>query len=105
MDNPFRPGSVLSREADIIVDLIKRGLPISNYQTGLVEATSANNNKPVNNAHYQKFPEKVKNGNGTHKKSKTQDGETPPGAGLASKDSKVEEVVPKKPKCKCCVIQ
>lgn len=29
MDNPFRPGSELSREADIIVNLIKEGKPIT----------------------------------------------------------------------------
>lgn len=28
-DNPFRPGSELSREADIIVNLIKEGKPIT----------------------------------------------------------------------------
>lgn len=29
VDNPFRPGSELSREADIIVNMIKEGKPIT----------------------------------------------------------------------------
>lgn len=42
-DNPFRPGSELSREAEIIVNLIKEGKPIT--PTG--DITSANNENPI----------------------------------------------------------
>ncbi|XP_027200129.1 uncharacterized protein LOC113794225 isoform X2 [Dermatophagoides pteronyssinus] len=59
-DNPFRPGSELSREADIIVNLIKEGKPIT--PTGdIITATGANNSNvaAVNNSNSQ-TPQKQK---------------------------------------------
>lgn len=56
-DNPFRPGSELSREADIIVNLIKEGKPIT--PTGdIITATGANNSNvaAVNNSNSQMTP-------------------------------------------------
>ncbi|XP_027200078.1 uncharacterized protein LOC113794180 isoform X2 [Dermatophagoides pteronyssinus] len=62
-DNPFRPGSELSREADIIVNLIKEGKPIT--PTGdIVAATSANNSNVAavnnNNNSNSQTPQKQK---------------------------------------------
>lgn len=42
-DNPFRPGSELSREADIIVNLIKEGKPITPTRD-MVDAMAEHNN-------------------------------------------------------------
>ncbi|OTF74201.1 hypothetical protein BLA29_008168, partial [Euroglyphus maynei] len=53
--NPFRPGSELSREADIIVNLIKEGKPIT--PTGDISINNANNNN-LNVANSSQTPKK-----------------------------------------------
>nr|XP_046919749.1 uncharacterized protein LOC124499820 isoform X2 [Dermatophagoides farinae] len=47
-DNPFRPGSELSREADIIVNLIKEGKPIT--PTGDIISANNSNVAAVNDS-------------------------------------------------------
>ena len=59
-DNPFRPGSELSREADIIVNLIKEGKPITPTRemvdNGIISATAVNGT----NGHNAKISEQAK---------------------------------------------
>lgn len=90
MDNPFRPGGELSREAETIVNLIKQGKPITPTK--------------------ETAPDFKTNGklNGTPKSAKPGLVEVEHGIVIPPSDASqlVEQVViKKKPKCKCCVIQ
>lgn len=111
MDNPFRPGSELSREADIIVNLIKEGKPItptrdmvdggdhpqhnSNSTNGLSSSKSAN---------LQSSPPR----NGPSSPAKVAPGVVEVQHGIvvppSDKCPQVEQVTLKK-KRKCCTIQ
>ncbi|KAF7487841.1 hypothetical protein SSS_06178 [Sarcoptes scabiei] len=56
-DNPFRPGSELSREADFIVNLIKEGKPITPTGELMINAnhTESSQQSPINHEQVAKL--------------------------------------------------
>lgn len=123
VDNPFRPGSELSKEADIIVNLIKEGKPITPTKetaelpsiasngTNSANATNGANglNGGINEMNGKKEMsalEKSPDMNGTPKSGAATVVEVQHGIVVPPNDGKqvVEEINIKKRR-KCCAIQ
>jgi hypothetical protein len=101
VDNPFRPGSELSREADIIVNLIKEGKPITPTKD---TADSPNFNEMNGEKKYNMLEKSEMNGTS---KNRPPPQEVIPVMGIVvpPNDSQVVEEVNIKKKRKCCVVQ
>jgi hypothetical protein len=105
VDNPFRPGSELSKEADIIVNLIKEGKPIT--PTKETVDSPSNGLNGINGKKEMNLLEKSPELNGTPKnKVANTVVEVQHGIVVPPNDSKqlVEEINLKKRR-KCCTIQ
>jgi len=99
-DNPFRPGSELSREADIIVNLIKEGKPI----TPTRDMDSANGT--LTKQHHAQTQSTPSPRNGSPTKVEPGVVEVQHGLIVPPNDkSQVVEQVTLKKKRKCCAIQ
>jgi hypothetical protein len=102
VDNPFRPGSELSREADIIVNLIKEGKPITPTKD---TADSPNFNEMNGEKKYNMLEKSGINGTS---KNRPPPQEVIPVMGIVvppNDASQVVEEVNIKKKRKCCVVQ
>ena len=108
VDNPFRPGSELSKEADIIVNLIKEGKPITpTKETADLPPNGLNGiNNEMNGKKEINLLEKSPEMNGTPKSRAPTVVEVQHGIVVPPNDGKqvVEEINLKK-KRKCCTIQ
>ena len=132
VDNPFRPGGGLSREADYIVSLIKEGKPITPTSLAGTPTDVTDNIRktrspppppPVINGTVNKPIDEstiVNQANGTRKLVNSSFNGTSNGKNgtpaseievrhtmvQSSESTKPEEVaIKKKAKCKCCVVQ
>ncbi|XP_054153025.1 uncharacterized protein LOC128951778 [Oppia nitens] len=103
VDNPFRPGSELSREADIIVNLIKEGKPITPTKETV---DSPNGFNAINGKKDMNLLEKSPEMNGTPKSRTPAVVEVQHSLIIPPQESKqVAEEVNLKKKRKCCTIQ
>ena len=106
MDNPFRPGSELSREADIIVNLIKEGKPIT--PTREMENGSELSNGSLTKQHKSQLQGSPSPSPGLVNGAKPEPGVVEVQHGLivpANDKSQVVEQVTLKKNRKCCAIQ
>ncbi|CAG2165571.1 unnamed protein product [Oppiella nova] len=106
VDNPFRPGSELSKEADIIVNLIKEGKPITPTKETVDGPNGLNGlNSEINGKRDISLLEKSPEMNGTPKSRAPAVVEVKQMV-VPSNDSKqVAEEVTLKKRRKCCTIQ
>ena len=110
IDNPFRPGSELSKEADIIVNLIKEGKPITpTKETADLPSLTNNGVNSINEMNGKReinSVEKTADLNGTPKSRAPTVVEVQHGIVVPPNDGKqvVEEINIKKRR-KCCAIQ
>lgn len=106
VDNPFRPGSELSREADIIVNLIKEGKPITPTKETTDSPTFNGVNEMNGEKKYNKLESQKSEMNGTPKNRPPAVVEVQHGIVVPPNDaSQVVEEVNIKKKRKCCVVQ
>jgi len=110
VDNPFRPGSELSKEADIIVNLIKEGKPITpTKETADLPSITTNGVNAMNEVNGKKEVtplERPADMNGTPKSRAPTVVEVQHGIVVPPNDGKqvVEEINIKKRR-KCCAVQ
>lgn len=107
VDNPFRPGSELAKEADIIVNLIKEGKPITPTKETVDSPNGLNGiNNEINGKREINMLEKSPGLNGTPKSRAPTVVEVQHGIVVPPNDGKqvVEEINLKKRR-KCCAIQ